>query len=75
MSYNKLVVEQGNTSSDEFDVKDEIVSFHAPMQLEEMANTNFGGPPDAARSGSSKAMLCLRNVVFCCNFLKLCFKG
>ena len=54
MSYDKLAEERRSPSSDEFEVDDKAVSFHAPILFEEMANRNFEGPPHAT-SGSSKA--------------------
>ena len=53
MSYENLAAERRSPSSDEFEVDDKTVSFHAPILLEEMANRNFEGPPHAT-SGSSK---------------------
>ena len=53
MSYDKFAGEQRSPSSDEFEVYDKAVSFHAPILLEEMANRNFEGPPHAT-TGSSK---------------------
>lgn len=53
MSYSKVAEERRSRSSDEFEVEDKAVSFHAPILLDEMANRNFEGPPHAT-SGSSK---------------------
>lgn len=53
MSYSKFAEERRSRSSDEFEVDDKAVSFHAPILLDEMANRNFEGPPHAT-SGSSK---------------------
>lgn len=53
MSYDKFAGERRSPSSDEFEVDDKAVSFHAPILLEEMANRNFEGPPHAT-TGSSK---------------------